>query len=233
MHQIDYPRFTLPLEMPMLKKIAMLSVLAVSSATAALATPLSGSFSVTGLDSFTSNSITFGQAAVGGTPLGTFSFLTGGLSGNPVTMFPTVPAGTALPFSPGYQTVASRLGMPSIEALSTTQSGITVAFYVTDYTTTFDQSGSNSCLVAQCLTVSGDGYFTETGYTNAPGVFSFTTQETADALASGRLTPTTFSASGLAAAAPEPSSLFLFGTGILGLAGVARRKYSSVGSEQS
>jgi hypothetical protein len=207
----------------MLKRLAVLSVLAIGYAAVAHATPVSGSFSIGGLDGFTSSTITFGAAAVGGTPLGTFSFLTGGLSGNPVTMFPTFP-GTPLPFAPGSQTVMSRLGVPNVLALTTTQSGITVDFYLTDYTTTYDTTGHNSCLVAECLTVSGDGFFTETGYTNSPGVFSFTTQETADDMSSGLMTPTTFSASGVAASTPEPSSLLLLGTGILGLAGIARGK---------
>lgn len=207
----------------MLKRLIVLSVFIVGTVAVAHATPISGSFSINGIDGFTSSTITFGAAAVGGTPLGTFSFLTGGLSGNPVTMFPAFP-GTPLPFAPGFQTVMSRLGVPNVLALTTTQSGITVDFFMTDYTTTYDLTGQHSCLVAQCLTVSGDGFFTETGFTNSPGVFSFTTQETADAIASGLMTPTTFSASGVASPIPEPGSLVLLGTGILGLAGVARRK---------
>jgi hypothetical protein len=97
-----------------------------------------------------------------------------------------------------------------------------------DYTATMDTAGQHSCGYL-CLTINGDGFFTETGFTNSPGTFTFTTQESASELAvyetnRKAVTPTTFSATGTASPIPEPGSLVLLGTGILGLAGVARRK---------
>jgi len=207
----------------MFKRLAVLSALAIGCVAVAHATPITGSFAITGNDGFTSSTITFGTAAIGGVSTGSFGVLT---SGNAVSIFPGFSG--ALPFAPGFQTVLSRLGTPNVLALQSTEAGVTVDFFMTDYTTSYFTSGMSSCLVAECLTVTGDGFFTETGFTSSPGIFTFTTQETADEMALvGVTAPTTFSASGIAQT-PEPSSLVLMGTGILGLAGVARRKLRQV-----
>jgi hypothetical protein len=63
---------------------------------------------------------------------------------------------------------------------------------------------------------SGSASFAAPGYDTTMGIFSFSTQ------ASG---PVTFSATGLASPVPEPSTLALFGTGALGLAGLVSKKF--------
>jgi len=208
----------------MLKRLIVLSVFIVGTVAVAHATPISGSFAINGNDGFDSSHITFGTAAVGGVPLGTFTGMTGA-----VTMLPTFPVGTALPYASGFQTVLARTGFANIEVMTNTTGSRVTDFFMVDYTATLFSLGQSSCMVFQCLVISGNGFFTESGFDQTPGTFTFTTQESADELAAYEasgltLADTTFSATGIASPIPEPGSLVLLGTGILGLAGVARRK---------
>jgi hypothetical protein len=196
----------------MFKRFAVLSALLLGTLTLAHATPIAGTIAISGNDSFTSSTITFfNPATIGGTSTGTFSVLT---NGNAVTMFPGFSG--PLTYSLGQNTVPA--GISPVLVLSTTEGGITFDFYMTDYSAML-VSNIIGCGSATCLDVTGNGFFSATGYTDTPGTFTFTTQEV-----TGQ-TNTTFSASGIAAT-PEPASLALVGSGILGLAGLARRRFS-------
>lgn len=201
----------------MLKRLAVLSALAISTIAVAHATPITGDLALYGTDSFTATSITFTSAIIAGGPganTGSFSGLT---YGNPVQMFPAF-GGSALPYSTGYNVVPSNIA--PVEVMNTTENGTTFSFWMTDYTAMY-LVNATGCTSATCLSVTGDGYFSGTGYTDTPGSFTFTTQE------KGTQTSTTFSASAGAAATPEPASLALVGSGLLGFVGFARRKFAA------
>jgi hypothetical protein len=205
----------------MLKRLAVLAALAVSSATVAHADSISGFFSATGTDAFTSSTITFtpGSAVVAGAIGGTFAtYLT---DGNPITFL-----SGPLPYTQGANIPPG--GVP-IQLFSTTEAGETFAFDITGYNANFVTTGALGCTTGStCLIVTGDGFFTGTGavtYTNTPATFLFTSQYV-PGQAVGSITSFSSSASAVPSAIPEPASLALFGTGLLGVVGMARRRFS-------
>jgi hypothetical protein len=205
----------------------LLSTLIVVAAFAAPLTlhadPISGFFSATGTDSFTSSTITFYSAQVAGDIGGTFAtYLT---DGNTISFLPG-----ALPYNNGPNTPPNPpFTTGTVPLFTTSEGGETFTFNMSNYDAGYITDGSNGCTSGStCLDVTGNGFFTATGPTSGtsgPAVFSFTSQYVSgQPLAS----ITTFSASTSAVppAVPEPSTLALLGTGVLAMAGLVRRRMS-------
>ena len=103
-------------------------------------------------------------------------------------------------------------------------------FTVGANTATFTSTGPINVWLdnAEFLNISGTGILTLTGYSATPGTFNLTSTDSGGNFGIGAAASSNFGFDINATPTPEPSSLLLFGTGLLGFAGILRRKMAAM-----
>lgn len=177
-------------------KISVLGALLIASASYASATTINAVLDLAGSGSYDATNIQFQTAAF---PVGT-DVINGVAYSGPVTFTLTTPFawGSVNYGASGTQVFTTNVGL---------------SFFLQTATGVLSNGGNE-------LTLTGTGLFEEAGYVNTPGTFILTSQyngQPYDSL-------TSFSSSASTSATPEPSSLILLGSGLMGGAGLLFRK---------
>jgi PEP-CTERM motif len=181
------------------KNLVAVAALALGTAVAANADSLNGTINLAGVASVPANS---GYVNFSPTSL--------------VEGAPTFPGVTTGDFAIFQNTFATMFGFGYTTATFTDPS-VVFTDTVGSETLQFELTSITS-YAADGSMIDGSGIFTINGDDATNGNFQFTTQ-------SGQ-TIASFSATAETAATPEPASLALFGTGLLGIVGIARRKFN-------